>query len=365
MLLLSEGRIVTVHRRRLLLGLLLALVLALLTAWLLRWQLSALWHWRDAQLGIAQRDFLRARTQLRQCLTVWSDDPTTLLLAASVARRDGDFSDAERYLSRASKGNAVPEAIVLERKLLNLQKGDLEEIDGMFAFCREHPDDANAPILLESAIVGALRALDLRRASALIALWNQQRTQPVEQMQGLLWQGDLAIRTGNYENAIVDFREALKSQPTSQLARRKLAEILVRYSPAEALEHLSVLRRNSAQDRRLRLLSARAHRTLSEFDEAKKLLDALLAESAEDVEILVERGQLALELARGEEAERLLRKAHRLDPLKRDTNAALARCLNQLGKEEEAKVFQERVTDIDAAFEKRLQQILQTKKDKP
>ena len=206
-------------------------------------------------------------------------------------------------------------------------------------------------LVLEAVIVGALRAMDLAHAQGALELWRERCTTPADQLQGKIWAGDIAIRKGEVGRAITAYREAVEADPGNDIARQRLAEILSRYEPAEALPHLEKLRQKRPQDPTLRLHLARCKRGLGDYDEARELLDALLAENPQSVDVLLERGQLDLDLGNSAAAEPRLRRAVALEPNRRDPNLALARCLRLAGKDDQAKKFQDRVTQIDAILE--------------
>lgn len=336
-------------RRRWLVGLLLVLF-GLAACWG-GWELWGMHHWRAAERALAARDFAAAREHLAVCWRVWPSDPETLLVSAQAARRAGDIPAAEQLLRACRDAGIMPEAIATERKLLGIQCGNMDEADVCLEYCRTATSPADIELVLEAVIAGAIRAMDLPHAQRALELWQQQRTSPTHQVQSQIWAGDIAIRKGEVGRAITAYREAVEADASNDAARQRLAEILSRYEPAEALPHLEKLRRKRPQDPTLRLHLARCKRGLGEYDQARELLDALLVETPQSVEALLERGQLDLDLGNPAAAEPRLRRAVALEPNRRDPNLALARCLRLAGKDAEAKEFQDRVTQIDAILD--------------
>ncbi|MFO0876122.1 MAG: tetratricopeptide repeat protein [Gemmataceae bacterium] len=319
-------------------------------------------HDQAARQALERRDFAEASEELRQGLALMPGQAATLVLAAQAARRGGDLAQANRYLEAAQKAGSIPEAITLERQLGRFQSGELADAERPLALAGEHPDNPQAALVLEAVIVGALQAMQLDMAGRAIALWLEHRKTDVEQAQGLVWRGELALRRGNGEAALVAFREALKLDPTSEAAHRHAAEILVRYEPRDARVHLDWLRNRLPRDRNLRLLQARCHRALGEAEAARQLLEALLAERPNEAQYLLERGQVELDLGRAGEAEPWLRRAVERAPQLRDPNAALARCLRQLGKAEAAE-YEQRTARIDAEIQAKIDQLFPNKKE--
>ena len=79
-----------------------------------------------------------------------------------------------------------------------------------------------------------------------------------------------------------------------------------------------------------------------DLDEARRLLDGVLAEHADNVAALIERGWIALHHERPEDAEKLLQRAVALAPFDRGANLILWRCLQAEGTEKEVAAHEVR-----------------------
>jgi len=314
------------------------------------WYAWGSYHFRAAQRALADRDFPTARQHLASCLQACPTDSETLLMAAQAARRDGDFAAADRLLRSCLEADGVPEAIDLERKLLRLQGGYLQDAEVCAHFCAANPNAAQTAPVLEALIVGTIRELDLPRAQRCLNLWLERQLGKADQIQGLVWGGDIAIRSGEVGRALACYRQAVEADLRHDAARLRLAELLSRYAPQEALAHLDELLHHRPEDPTLRLCLARCRRALGEHEEARRLLDELLTEKRGSADAVLERGQLELDLGDAVAAEPWLRRALVLAPGKREPNLALARCLHLLGKDAEAKPYQDRVAQIDAVL---------------
>lgn len=327
-----------------------------LVAWQVGRYLQADGQRRAARRAIDARAFAAARRHLDACQRAWPGDSSTLLLASETARRDGDLDAARRHLQAAQEAGAVAAAVDLERRLLRFQRGELDEAERYLRYAREHPDTPQTPLILEAIITGALAVLDLPLAGRALEPWLRQRNGEADRVQGLLWQGDLAVRGGAYETALLHYRQAAALAPDLPAVRLRLAEILVRYAPREAVGLLEPLLADRPADRAVRLLLARARRALGDLDEAQRLLEALLTDDAADPGVQVERGQVALDLNRPAEAEPFLRRAEQLAPARRDVPLALARCLQMAGRDDEARLYRARVARLDAEVQRRFPQ---------
>src|SRR5262245_29950949 len=93
------------------LGWLLVAVLIGVGGWHLSRQLWARHHRQQAEQAREQCDYEAAWQHWRRCLSVWPDDPDTLLEAARAARQAGYYADAADLLRKADLSSA-PAAFV-------------------------------------------------------------------------------------------------------------------------------------------------------------------------------------------------------------------------------------------------------------
>ncbi len=174
----------------------------------------------------------------------------------------------------------------------------------------------------------------------------------------MIWRGEVALRTGDVDTAIARLQEAVQADPEHDQARLRLAELLVRPAPREALAQLEFLSAKRFDERRVSLTQVRALRALGEHERAVAKIDSLALQFADDQEILLERGLVALDLLAADEALPWLRKAERLSPERRDVNLALARALTLAGQHDEAARYREKVASLDAELLKRTEAVL-------
>jgi tetratricopeptide (TPR) repeat protein len=321
-------------------------------------QLWAGYHRRQAVDALARRAFDEADTHLSAALEVWPDDVALRLLAAQTARRRGDFSEAWLQLREYESRHGPEEAGALETRLLVLQQGNLQETDVLLAECTARPGAAQTPIVLEAVIDANLKALlpaysqglttggklaepVLLKTRRAIDLWLELRTARPDKVQGLVWRGHTHVFAWEMSEAMADLRQAVELDPDHREARRFLAKFLAENHPAEAAPHLEFLQDRYPNDTEVRLWLAENRRNLGRPDEARDILEELLAKEPTHVAALLERGQVALDLRQPEEAERLLRRALELAPRDPTVNKALGDCLQLAGRHAEAKQFQE------------------------
>jgi Tfp pilus assembly protein PilF len=309
--------------------------------------------WRDyqrrtAQKALNRRDFAEARSRLARCLQSWPDDPELRVLAAQAARRDGDYEEADKHLGRCAQIGGNQDAISLERAMLAAQWGDPARVeDYLLSRLRKEPPEAD--LICEALAQGYLKTHRLPEALHCLDRWLEH--QP-DNARALLWRGQVLERWNDPEGAVASYRRAVAVDPDNEKARRSLALALVRCDrAAEAVERLESLQGQGA-DTVILLGLARGRRSLGEGDEARRLLDEVLAAEPHNAEALGERGKLALQTGRAAEAEGWLRQALALDPYDRETNYAYYLCLRQQGREEEAARAREAVERIRADLQR-------------
>jgi tetratricopeptide (TPR) repeat protein len=322
-----------------------------------RW---AAYHFQAAGEALEQRDFRTARSHLKKTLAVWSDDLAVRLLAAQAARRQGDVQEAMQQLRFYEEQNGSPDKLALEKQLLGLQGGNLEEADQLLGFCRNNPEDPETPLLLEAIIEGSLHTFKLfpdapgkARAQQALDLWFEQRPGPVDQCQGLVWRALLRGVANESAQALADLRKALELNPDHFGARMHLALGLFEQAPEEAAAHLQRLHNHYTEDRQVSKALATIRRQLGQFKEARELLDQLLTSQPDDVTSLVQRGYLAMNTGDPEAGERWLRQAVELAPHVPDITLALSGCLTLAGKHAEAKMYHEKGMKLDEEEKKK------------
>ncbi len=348
-------------RGRLALAVLLVLVVGVAGYWvgLRAW---GYYHYRAAQDALRRRDFHEASAHLQKCLSAVPGDLTYRLLAARTARRQGAFAEAGRQLTAYRQKGGAADVVALEDTLQDVQQGKQDDVDRLLTSCEEHPEAPETPLILEAVLDGCERALTaaeeakapapptqyLAPARRAVDQWLRLCPAPADQVQGLAWRAYFHLITEDWQSGVTDLRRALEIDPDNYAARFQLAATLSRWDPAEALEHLELLRRRHPDDNRLLFPLALVRRSLGQLDEARALLDQVLAADPDNASALLLRGQVALDTQQPEGALRWLRRAYELQPDEPETNFALSRYFKMVGREADAKAFEERFLRIKA-----------------
>jgi predicted Zn-dependent protease len=306
-------------------------------------------HHRAALEARERRDWTEALPHLRACLEVWPRDVPLYLLAARTARQAGLLEEAEQHLAACARLQGETEAWKLETALLRVQRGSLVEYeDELRTFLdRDHPD---SPLILD-VLTAAL--IDMRRlADARADLERWLQLAPGDQ-EALVRSGTVAERLDDFAAAARAYQQALAARPEDDGLRLTLAEVLIHLSrPEEAATHFDRLRERQPDHPGVLYGLARCRRLQGRTDDARRLLNAVLAKHPGDVQALHERGSLALEAGRASEAEDDLRRAAAVRPYDRLVLHNLYQCLQQLGKKDEAAEYAARVKRLSDELER-------------
>jgi tetratricopeptide (TPR) repeat protein len=308
-------------------------------------QAWAYYHFHEAGPAMARRDFEQARAHLALCLEVWPNSAHAHFLAARAARRDHDYDEAQKHLYRAKELGWVTEAIDLEWALLKAQRGDNSEVQEiLLSFVeRGHPDSV---LILEALAHGYMETFYLAAAVKCLDMWLDREP---DDPQAHFWRGEVMQLLHRYEEALADFQRAVDLAPNRDDARLKLADGLKEaHRLRAAAPHYEILYEHQPGDPAVLLGLARCRLQQGEPDEARRLLDALLAVQPRDGLALGERGKIELESGRPAEAEHWLRQAVAIAPYEYDVVYNFVMALRQQNKNAEAEEWTGRLNSIDA-----------------
>jgi tetratricopeptide (TPR) repeat protein len=300
---------------------------------------------RAARLAVAHYHNRQAHELLEAYLSVWPRDPDALLLAARTARRTAAFERAEVLLDGyESVRGRDDEDLILERVLLRAQRG---RVDGVADYCQARVRDhhPSAPLVLEAQVAGLMRDYRLVEAQERLQTWLKLRP---DECQALLLQGTVYDMQGRSDEAIAAYQRVVELDPDNEDARLRLTGLLMQSSrPADAFPHLEYLRKARPDDPLILTRIARCRVEMGQADEARRLLDGVLARDPHFPEALEERGKVAMEEGDHARAERLLREAVARDPGAVEARYHLYRCLSAQGKEAEAQEAQQAADALD------------------
>jgi tetratricopeptide (TPR) repeat protein len=299
--------------------------------------------WRNVgEQALARSDYVKAQECFETALRLGGDDAETYRLLGRAARGQSRFDDAAEFLKTSLRLGGAPEPIALEEQLARAQQGDLGAESILAAYVAgDHPEKR---AILDALAHGQLANFRIEQALAttetLVAGWP-------EFVEGHVIRARAFYHLRNYGEAAAAYRRAVELRPEHGVARAGLAEcLLLQNEPAQAVQQYEVLNERQPDDDNVRLGLARALMQAGRLDEVRLHAEAAL-KGPRRGEALLLLGRLELDLANAAAAEPWLRQAVELIPYERDVLHAYVRCLAQLGRDKEAKTWQERLLHVD------------------
>ncbi|MCS6976199.1 MAG: tetratricopeptide repeat protein [Gemmatales bacterium] len=311
-------------------------------------QLDAIYHWREAHRDAEAGRFLEAREHLRRCLEVWPASGETHFQMARICRRAGDYATAQHHLQQARQYRWPGAAVDLELLLLDVQANGARGPDAAtlqhFIYSNQHPDEK---LILEALVKGYVHNFYLRDAEYWLNYWVEMHP---DDWFAYYWRGQLRERFGKLDEAIADYRQALRLSPGQLDAAFRLGQVLQQkgIDLAEARQLFELYLKAHPEDGPALLGLARCHRGLGEPASAQAVLDRIKSDSPSYAKALLLRALLASDQENYPQALEYLREAERLNPKEPDIAHQLAHVLNQLGRPEEARPYAERHKQLEA-----------------
>jgi predicted Zn-dependent protease len=323
-----------------------AVALFALAAWLILTFTLPRYHWRAAEKALAQFHADEARTHLAPCLKAWPRNGEVHLFAARAARLADDSTAAREQLQECEGLGWSPD-VALEWAMLHAQNGDVDKVEAYLRDKVDH-DHPDTVFIMDALARGYIRLYRFNLAQITLKRWLERQPNSI---QALLHRAHMWELIHNYQDAAADFRHILELDATNMDARLGLANSLLAVAePTEALPHLEELRRQHPDDPQVLVRLACCLNTLNRPDEAKTILDAVLATDPNLTPALQGRAQVALQQGNPEEAEEWARKAMALDPYDYQVNYLFYQCLKQCGKKKEAEEQNAKVEHIKACI---------------
>jgi tetratricopeptide (TPR) repeat protein len=282
------------------------------------------WHLRAAQAAMSDERFDEARRHVELALRVRGGSAHARLLAARIARHRGEYAETEEQLNRCAEIGGMTESVQLEWMLLRCVRGEVDELSPTLSALveRRHPES--------TAILEVLADVYMRQTRYMAALrcLNRWLELAPDTPRALDWRGWVSNQLDDRSTAVADYERALELCPGRSLVRLRLAELFVESSrPIDAVPHLERLRVELPENNEVMVLLARCRVVEARTDEARDLLDAVLAADPDDGEALMWRGKLEQTLGNLDEAERWLRKALERSPRNVEARYTLYLCL--------------------------------------
>lgn len=322
---------------------LLALGVALLCLGVIGWDE---YHLRAARKALAEHDPEGAEATIDRCSGLWASRFDRALATAQAARQQEEYERAEEHLRICEELRPQADEVCLEKLRCAAGQGDTKAAADALHTSWGRDAARIVPLILALAC-GHLENFQVREAYD-----NAEEALAIKANDAEAWyyRGWALELLGQKEKALADFRRVHQATPHWRAAELRLADALyLQGYPADAAAHLERRRCDQAGNPALLLTLARCRQDLAEPDEARRILDELLAQTPHHVPALVEAGCLARRQGQVAAAEAYFRRAVARSPRCLEAQRQLHACLVAEGKREEADACLNRVQELERA----------------
>jgi tetratricopeptide (TPR) repeat protein len=308
--------------------------------------LWASWEHHAAREANARRDFALAQKHLERALQVWFLSPEMHAQAARAARQAGHFDQARKHLQEGVGLAGHGDALDLEFMLLRAQQGDFSGVESTLATLLKQNRPGDNLAILEVVTPEYIQSFQLSSALDCIDRWLDYDPDSVD-----AWQYRVQVygRLQNGSELLAACRRLLELAPDRDDVRLQFArELMHEHQPEEALRQFQQLRSGPGDTPGLSGQMARCLTELNRSDEARRLLDQVLARHPHDAAALTERGRLAMQSESPADAESWLRRAVAEAPADHDALYGLFLCVQKQGNQKEAGELQTKLKAVES-----------------
>ena len=311
--------------------------IAVLLAALVAPHALAAWQYRAAIRDLDRHHPEAASERLNRCVSTWPRSATMRLFASRAARQSGDLEAAQRHLHQARLIAGEPDDdLAFEWALLQASAGNVRETEG---YLQKQADarPAEAPLVWESLAEGYLRNYRILDAMSVLDHWLAFAP---ENVRALELRGRTFITGKGVKRGSDDLRRVLELDPERDDARQRLSRALLDLGAyGEAVPHIERLLKARPDDPELSVRLARCLNMLDRKAEARRALEAALANHSGHGLALRTFGQFELTDGKPAEAEKHLRLAAAAMPDDYQSRWLLYESVRQQGKPDAAELL--------------------------
>src|SRR5262249_42802435 len=232
-------------------------------------------HVAAAKKALQKHHVEEALKHLQAALKADPKNAELQLLAAQAARRCGKFEEADKYLKEAERLKADAKTIQLDRWMLRMQAGAMDEEESRLSelIKKEHPQKS---LILEA--MGVAYMANEGRPRAAMDCFKKVLEIDDSNLIALHGRAWIFERMSNFPEAEADLRRILELDSKDERAKIRLAgALLVTSRSDEALKLYDELIPTHKDEPRVILGRARCKQALAQGEEAARILDEYLA----------------------------------------------------------------------------------------
>jgi tetratricopeptide (TPR) repeat protein len=308
-----------------------------------------------ARRALADSDLDRAFPWLQAAEKRQPDNAEVHFLLGRLHRRSTRYYPAKEHLDRAAKLGWPKKDLERQRMMMHFQMGNVQEAESyLTALLETGLGDDLAEEIYEVLVTGYLAEFRVQDVEVCLAHWLewQPKSIPARIWRANLWQS--LHRKDEFQEAL---RDILSIDPTRENERLALAhELIASTRVDEALAELEICLKEAPDDGRVLLAMGLCHYKQGAVDEARQEFEEALLRGLDDrneAEARINLGQIALDAAEFELAERHYRRAMELTPEAPVAPYGLGTALSRSGNVDRGKQYLRRsqeLQDLESRF---------------
>jgi tetratricopeptide (TPR) repeat protein len=323
---------------------------------------SARSHSQQALQGLAQDNFVLARSHFIQCLEGWPIHAETHFLLARTCRRADDEAGWQVNFKRAEVLGWDKNSLDVERDLMQAQSGNLRPVEERL-LGRLDSSSLDDHLIREALAKGYLKTDHLNALMELTRTWISRLP---DDWQARLFRARALQLARSLHQAIAEYEGVLQLKPDHADAHFELgAALLVNSQFQEAAEQFRSYLQYRPDDSVALARLANCQLSLGQLEAAQASLDRSFATGKQDAGGLYVRAQLELTRGKPEQALDWLKRAEAIAPHETDITYALVQALQQLGKHAQAREYERKLQDLRRQYEQldKIRQQIQAQPD--
>ena len=252
-----------------------------------------------ARQSIADREPQVALEWLKWAATLNRSDAEAEFLRARACRKLGEFNQVREHLTRAFKLGYSLNSIEREQVLALAQAGQMRDAEPSLGGLLTDPQ-GDAQEICEAFVHGFLLNRRYSEAFELLTPWIADYPRSP---QPYYIRGHMQVMMQRYHPAVADFRKALALDPGHDATIFELADVLDQlHQPDEALTYYSQARKYPRFEMMAGVGESRSLKILGRSDEARTVIQQVLAKFPDEPLPHQALGQIELEAGNYEEA---------------------------------------------------------------
>jgi tetratricopeptide (TPR) repeat protein len=294
--------------------------------------------------SIAIGQYSIASVQVAELLKENPNHPDLLLLAIRTTRGLSEWEAAERILEKYISIQGLDDQALIQRALIRAEQGNVDRVRS-FLLTRTDQNPTARLEVLEAFIKGCLSSYRFTEMEEYIDQWLRLDSNDPK-LHFLM--GQMYELLDSTKSAIGSYQKVLEFCPEHSDARTRLVRLLLAINDSEsARDHCEVIKRQGLETSETKILYAQSLIQLGQQTSAHQLVKEILQSDPHNSSTLTEMAKIAMQNGDDIQAQKMLKEVVDREPGNTKARYQYVLCLQKLGRDQEAKQQNERLTQMD------------------